>query len=98
VPDLVFPSRRVALFVHGCFWHGHSCKRGARVPKTNVGYWQKKIAGNRARDTANGIALKKAGWRVRIIWECQLKDPKAVLMRMRAALGPSPRRKRVLGG
>lgn len=73
-PDLVFAGRRKALFIHGCFWHGHDCKRGARVPKTNVDYWQKKIARNKTRDSANEAALQAQGWRVLVIWECQIKD------------------------
>lgn len=73
-PDLVFPKYRAVLFVHGCFWHGHSCKRGARVPKSNAAYWRDKIARNRARDRAACAALRKSGWRVKISWECYLKD------------------------
>lgn len=71
-PDLVFPGRRTVIFVHGCFWHGHGCKRGRRVPKTNRAYWEDKIARNRARDRKNVAALKALGWRVITIWECEL--------------------------
>lgn len=74
-PDLVFASRRAAIFVHGCFWHGHDCARGAREPKTNTAYWRAKIARNRARDEANAAALAASGWRVLILWECELKEP-----------------------
>jgi DNA mismatch endonuclease (patch repair protein) len=73
-PDLVFPARRIALFVHGCFWHGHDCPRGARVPQTNRAYWQAKIARNIARDAAASAALKKLGWTPRTIWECETRD------------------------
>jgi DNA mismatch endonuclease (patch repair protein) len=73
-PDIVMPGRRLALFVHGCFWHGHDCARGARVPKANRDYWVGKVARNRARDEASRIALEAAGWRVETIWECELKD------------------------
>jgi DNA mismatch endonuclease (patch repair protein) len=73
-PDLVFPSRRVALFVHGCFWHGHDCARGARMPLTNRAYWQAKIAGNMARDAASLAGLRKLGWKRAVIWECETKD------------------------
>ncbi len=72
-PDLVFPKHRAVIFVHGCFWHGHSCKRGKRVPKTNTAYWTEKIARNKARDKKNTAALKKLGWRVITVWECELK-------------------------
>ncbi len=73
-PDLVFPSRRVALFVHGCFWHGHDCARGARMPQTNRAYWQAKIARNIARDLASLASLRKLGWKPAVIWECEARD------------------------
>jgi len=73
-PDLVFPSRRVALFVHGCFWHDHDCARGARTPQTNGAYWQAKIARNVARDAASLASLQKLGWKPAVIWECETKD------------------------
>jgi len=86
-PDLVFPSRRKVLFIHGCFWHGHDCKRGARVPKTNREYWEKKIARNQARDVKNKAALQSLGWDVLIIWECQIKDEAALKQRLSEFLG-----------
>lgn len=73
-PDIVFPSRRSAIFVHGCFWHGHDCARGARMPKTNADYWLNKIARNKARDAKHQAALNLLGWKSRIVWECELKD------------------------
>jgi len=73
-PDLVFPSRKAVIFVHGCFWHAHNCKRGARTPKTNTQYWIDKIRRNVERDAQAIINLKAAGWRVLVIWECELKD------------------------
>ncbi len=72
-PDIVIRSRKVALFVHGCFWHGHTCKRGSRVPKTRRAYWTAKIAGNQARDRRTRRRLRRLGWRVYTVWECQLK-------------------------
>lgn len=72
-PDLVFPRFRAVVFVHGCFWHGHDCVRGARAPKSNAAYWTAKIARNRARDQSRVEELLAAGWRVRIVWECALK-------------------------
>ena len=72
-PDLVMKGRRVAIFVHGCFWHGHDCPRGSRKPKTNAGYWSAKIARNRARDAVATAALRSAGWRVVTVWECEMK-------------------------
>ncbi len=78
-PDIVFPGRKKIIFVHGCFWHGHSCKRGAREPKTNTEYWRQKITGNMARDKEHKKKLKKAGWDVLVVWECQLKDEKRLV-------------------
>ncbi len=77
-PDVVFAGRKLALFVHGCFWHGHDCKRGAREPKTNADYWRNKIARNRARDERVQAELAGLGWRAEVIWECELKS-RAVL-------------------
>jgi DNA mismatch endonuclease (patch repair protein) len=85
-PDIVMPGRKLALFVHGCFWHGHDCARGARVPKQNRDYWVGKVARNRARDTANGQALAALGWRVETIWECDLKDAAVLEGRLRNLL------------
>ena len=73
-PDLVFPSRKKVVFVHGCFWHGHDCARGSRVPKTNQDYWVQKIGRNKARDKNNRRELTKLGWKSLVLWECRLKD------------------------
>ncbi len=73
-PDLVFPKHRAVLFVHGCFWHGHDCPRGRRLPKTNARYWREKIARNVKRDARARVALRRMGWRVKISWECDLQD------------------------
>ncbi len=89
-PDIVMPGRRLAVFVHGCFWHGHDCARGARTPKANRDYWMAKVARNRARDAASAEALTRDGWRVETFWECELKDEAAVDARLRAALQPPP--------
>lgn len=86
-PDIVLPGRRLALFVHGCFWHGHDCRRGARTPKTNREYWTAKVARNRARDARSCAELAEAGWRVAIIWECEMKDQAAVKARLARLLG-----------
>ena len=74
-PDIAFIGRRRAIFVHGCFWHGHDCKRGARAPKTNAEYWRAKIARNVARDARAERDLGALGWRTLILWECELKAP-----------------------
>jgi DNA mismatch endonuclease (patch repair protein) len=90
-PDIVLPGRRLALFVHGCFWHGHDCARGARVPKANRDYWLAKVGRNRARDAASAQALTALGWRVETIWECELKQDLAG--RLAALLASSPPRR-----
>lgn len=89
-PDIVLPGRRLAIFVHGCFWHGHDCTRGARVPKQNRDYWVAKVSRNRARDTANQSALAAAGWRVEIVWECALRDAVALAARLRTLFHVMP--------
>lgn len=86
-PDIVMPGRRLVLFVHGCFWHGHDCARGARTPKANRDYWVAKIARNRARDERSDAALAALGWRVETIWECELKDAAALRRRLAGLLG-----------
>ena len=82
-PDLVFPGRHRVIFVHGCFWHGHDCARGARVPKANRDYWLKKIKRNRERDDVARSALKASGWKVAVFWECELRDQRALRGRLR---------------
>ena len=85
-PDIVLPGRKLALFVHGCFWHGHDCPRGARVPKQNRDYWVGKVDRNRARDERCREALAARGWRVETIWECDLRDAPALGQRLQALL------------
>lgn len=85
-PDLTFPSRRKVIFVHGCFWHGHDCPRGARAPHANADYWRRKIANNRARDARSMQALAEGGWLTLILWECELKNTAALISKVRAFL------------
>jgi DNA mismatch endonuclease (patch repair protein) len=73
-PDLILTRLRKAIFVNGCFWHGHDCARGARVPKRNRAYWQTKVARNRARDQKNLEKLAAAGWQSLVVWECATRD------------------------
>ncbi|WP_260292393.1 very short patch repair endonuclease [Sedimenticola hydrogenitrophicus] len=84
-PDLVFPSRRVALFVHGCFWHRHPGCAAARLPKTRLEFWEPKLTGNVERDGRNHAALEAAGWEVMVIWECETRD-RAALARLADAI------------
>lgn len=74
-PDLVFPGRRTAIFVHGCFWHCHAECGTFRIPKTRREWWSTKLARNQARDIEVRKALEAMGWRVIVIWECHLTDP-----------------------
>jgi len=85
-PDIVMGGRRLAIFVHGCFWHGHDCARGSRVPKANRDYWVGKVERNRARDERSREALTALGWRVETIWECDLKDAAALKAQLRSLL------------
>ncbi len=73
-PDVVLPGRQTAIFVHGCFWHGHACKRN-KMPKSRVDYWGPKIEANRKRDAKKRRLLRALGWRVLTVWECELKNP-----------------------
>lgn len=73
-PDLVFPSRRVVVFIHGCFWHAHAGCRYYTTPQTDAERWREKLEGNSARDARNQAALCVAGWRVIVVWECELRD------------------------
>jgi len=76
-PDIIIPRCKLAVFVHGCFWHGHvNCQRG-RLPKSRVEYWEAKIAKNKKRDSLIEEKLKAEGWRYIVIWECQLRTQKA---------------------
>src|ERR1700761_9003730 len=87
-PDIVYLSRKLVIFVHGCFWHGHDCARGARAPKANADYWRAKIAGNRARDLRTVAAYEAMRWSVLVVHECELKDKAALRARLAQAVQP----------
>jgi len=91
-PDLVFGAMRKAIFVHGCFWHGHDCVRGARQPKDNAAYWRAKIGRNRVRDAASIAALQKAGWKALVLWECETKEAAPMARKLNAFLRSTPTR------
>ena len=74
-PDLAFPSRHAAVFIHGCFWHGHRCPM-FKLPQTRPDFWRAKIGANSARDKVTVEALRSAGWRQLTVWECALKGPR----------------------
>jgi DNA mismatch endonuclease (patch repair protein) len=86
-PDLVFPSRGKIIFVHGCFWHRHGtgCEY-TRWPKSKLDFWRPKLEENHRRDRIVRRKLRKLGWRVEIVWECQLKSREALAARLRAFL------------
>jgi len=72
-PDVVLPKYKTIIFIHGCFWHGHTCKRGT-LPTTNVEFWKEKIEGNVERDRRDVAELEKLGWNVIIIWQCEIRN------------------------
>lgn len=86
-PDVAFVGRKKAIFIHGCFWHGHSCPRGRRAPATNADYWRKKIERNRQRDSEHLCELKGMGWDVLTVWECELHDLNKLTASLRSFLG-----------
>jgi DNA mismatch endonuclease (patch repair protein) len=85
-PDLTFPRLKKIVFVHGCFWHGHDCKRGDRHPKENADYWTNKIKRNQERDATAQTALHSMGWDVLVVWECQLKNREDINEKLRLFL------------
>lgn len=93
-PDIVMPGRKLAIFVHGCFWHGHDCARGSRVPQQNRDYWVAKVDGNCVRDIRSRDALRALGWQVETFWECDLKDAVRLSARLAHLLQCHPGRSR----
>jgi DNA mismatch endonuclease, patch repair protein len=88
-PDIVVPASRVAIFVHGCFWHRHSGCKFASTPKTRTDYWDAKFKRNVERDQRVSLALRKQGWKTLVIWGCQLRREKVVLRRLDRFLSTS---------
>lgn len=85
-PDIVLRSRRKAIFVHGCFFHLHRCTVRANIPQSRVDYWRPKLLRNRERDRASIAKLRRAGWSVLVVWECELREPERVRSRLRKFL------------
>lgn len=77
-PDIVLPGRSSVVFVHGCFWHGHSCRHGSVSAKTNSGFWAAKIEENRRRDARKRRELQRLGWVVETVWECKIGSQQAM--------------------
>lgn len=86
-PDLTFPRLRKVIFVHGCFWHGHDCARGARVPVQNRDYWTRKVARNAERDRIAQSELQRLGWKSLVVWECEIRDQNRLRRALRRFLG-----------
>jgi DNA mismatch endonuclease (patch repair protein) len=94
-PDLVFPALRACLFVHGCFWHGcRKCIDGTRKVRSRTEYWREKIAGNQRRDAKRRKELRTLGWRVLVIWECELARPASLKQVARRLHGLRTRNRR----
>lgn len=93
-PDIVFKSRRVAIFVHGCFWHCHPSNEcsDSRPPKSNTDYWGPKLSRNVERDRNAISALREQGWRVMVIWDCETKDQDKLETRLLEFLVTEPKR------
>ena len=85
-PDVVYRPRRLAIFMHGCFWHGHDCPRGSRLPKTNASFWRAKIARNRQRDREALEELRAMGWRTLTVFECELAQEATLRRKLKRAL------------
>ena len=88
-PDLVFPGRRMVVFVHGCYWHRHTGCPYATTPKSNVGFWLEKFEKNAARDRKAMAELVELGWDPLVIWECETRDAKVLKERIASHLGPT---------
>lgn len=86
-PDLVFPRLGKVILVHGCFWHQHACSAGCRMPKTNIAFWRRKLEGNAARDKRHIAKLRRMGWSVMVVWECQTRNRDRLAARIRRFLG-----------
>ncbi len=85
-PDICLAKHKTVIFVHGCFWHNHQKCRDGRLPKSNLGYWEPKITGNVMRDKMRVKELKKLGWKVLIIWECEIGNLKKLEQKISHAL------------
>ena len=81
-PDIVLPKHHAVVLVHGCFWHRHKGCKYAYTPKSRVDFWKKKLTENVERDKRNRKALRQEGWKVVVVWECELRDPDKLVMRL----------------
>jgi DNA mismatch endonuclease (patch repair protein) len=83
-PDVVIPHLKKVIFVHGCYWHRHTCSKGKSVPRSNVQFWLKKLNANVKRDRSNRATLIRLGWKVLVIWECQTADVLSLQTKLRS--------------
>ncbi len=88
-PDIAFVGRKKAIFVHGCFWHGHDCREGSRRPRSRQEYWLPKISANQTRDALHHHQLAAAGWEILVIWECETQEA-ALIDRLKAFVSEVP--------
>ena len=86
-PDIVFLGKKKVIFIHGCFWHRHNCKKGS-LPDTNKSFWESKLERNKIRDAEDLTKLEKSGWRVLVIWQCQIKNTKVLEASIKTFLDP----------
>lgn len=87
-PDIVFPGRRAALFVHGCYWHRHDGCKYCYSPKSNIEFWERKFKNNVLRDSRVQKELEQMGWRVAVVWECETVQPDGLRQKLKAYLQP----------
>lgn len=85
-PDIAYIGHRKAITINGCFWHGHDCKKGTRKPKSNQDYWLSKINRNKERDRTNQTALSNLGWKILVVWECELRELEQLSMKLKGFL------------
>ena len=85
-PDICLPKHKTVIFIHGCYWHRHDCKKGRSVPATNANFWETKFNGNIERDKRNLSDLEHLGWKTLVVWECEIKDPTHLQARLQSFL------------
>ena len=91
-PDIVLPRYEKVIFVHGCFWHGHANCRKATIPATNTEFWTEKIAKNKIRDTKSKRQLRRLGWQVLVVWECEIARTEKLMRKLNRFLEPDNKR------
>ena len=91
-PDIVFPGKKKAIFVNGCFWHLHGCAKG-QIPKSRQDYWEPKLRTNRDRDDSNTRKLEALGWSVLVVWQCELRDLSSIMEKVTLFLNNIPEKR-----